>query len=68
MHTIKKNTKSLLIASKEIGLEVNAEKPMPMSHKQNGGQYHNINFSNKKFKHGTFQIFGNNSNKSTQHS
>ena len=40
MHTIRKNTEALVIASKEIGLEVNAEKTkyMVMSRDQNGGK------------------------------
>jgi hypothetical protein len=40
IHTIRKNTEILLIASKEIGLEVNAEKTkyMVMSRDQNAGQ------------------------------
>jgi hypothetical protein len=40
IHAIKKNTEALLIASKEIGLEVNSEKTkyMVMSRDQNAGQ------------------------------
>jgi hypothetical protein len=40
IHTIKKNAEDLVIASKEIGLEVNAEKPkyMVMSRNHNAGQ------------------------------
>jgi hypothetical protein len=40
IHTIRKNTEALLIARKEIGLEVNAEKTkyMVMSRYQNAGQ------------------------------
>ena len=49
MHTIKKNIKASLIASKEIGLEVDAELTMSMSHEQNGGQNHNIKIGNKSF-------------------
>jgi len=39
-HTIKKNAKALIVASKEIGLEVNADKTkyMVMSQDQNAGQ------------------------------
>jgi hypothetical protein len=42
--TIRKNTKALLIAMKEIGLEVNAEKNkyMVMTRDQNAGQNRNI--------------------------
>jgi hypothetical protein len=45
IHAIKKNTEALVVASKEIGLEVNAEKTnyMVMSQDQNAGQNHNIN-------------------------
>jgi hypothetical protein len=44
IHTIKKNTEALVVASKEIGLEVNAEKTkyMVMSLDQNAGQNYNI--------------------------
>jgi hypothetical protein len=51
VHAIKKNTEDLLIASKEIGLEVNAEKTnyMFMSRDQNAGQNHNIRVDNKSF-------------------
>jgi ABC-type siderophore export system fused ATPase/permease subunit len=42
--TIKKNTEALIDASKEVGLEVNAEKTkcMLMSHHQTGGQNHDM--------------------------
>jgi hypothetical protein len=42
--TIKKNTETLIIASKEIGLEVNGEKTkyMLLSHHQNAGQNQGI--------------------------
>jgi hypothetical protein len=48
---MKKNTKYLVIASKEIGLEVNAEKNkyMVMSRNQNAGQNHNITIDSKSF-------------------
>jgi hypothetical protein len=51
IHTISKNTEALLIASKEIGLEVNAEKTkyMVMTRDQNAGQNGNIQISNKLF-------------------
>jgi hypothetical protein len=51
IHTIRKNTEALLIASKEIGLEVNAEKTtcMVMSRDQNAGQNINIQIGNKSF-------------------
>jgi hypothetical protein len=52
VHTIKKNTKSVVVASKEIGLEVNAEKGkyILMSQDQNAGQNHNVKTDNKSFK------------------
>jgi hypothetical protein len=51
VHAIKQNTDALLVASKEIGLEVNAEKTkyMVMSRNQNAGQNHNIKLDNKSF-------------------
>jgi hypothetical protein len=51
VHAIKKNTEALVVASKEIGLEVNAEKTkyMVMSRNQNAGQNHNINIDDKFF-------------------
>jgi sorting nexin-29 len=51
VHSIKKNAEDLIIASKEIGLEVNAEKTkyMVMSRNQNAGRNHNIKIDNKSF-------------------
>jgi hypothetical protein len=51
VHSIKKNAEDLIIASKEIGLEVNAEKTkyMVMSRNQNAGHNRNINIDNKSF-------------------
>jgi len=39
VHTVKENTEALIVASKEIGLEVNADKTkyMIMSQDQNAG-------------------------------
>jgi hypothetical protein len=44
VHSIKKNTEALVIASKEIGLEVNADKTkyMVMSRDQNAGRSRDI--------------------------
>jgi hypothetical protein len=44
VHTIKKNTDALLVGSKEIGLDVNADKTkyMVVSRDQSAGQSHNI--------------------------
>jgi hypothetical protein len=51
IHSIKKNAEDLVIASKEIGLEVNAEKTkyMVVSRHQNAGHNHSINIDNKSF-------------------
>jgi hypothetical protein len=51
IHTIRKNKDALLIASKEIGLEVNAEKTkyMVMSRDHNAGQNGYIQIGNKSF-------------------
>ena len=50
-HTIKKNTEALVVASKETGLEVNANKTkyMVMSRDQNAGRSHNIKNDNSSF-------------------
>jgi hypothetical protein len=44
IHTIKKNTKALVVANKEIGLEINAKKTkyMIMSQDRNAEQNHNM--------------------------
>jgi hypothetical protein len=49
IHTRKKNIEYLLVASKEIGLKVYAEKSkyMVMFCEQIAGQYHNIKAGNK---------------------
>jgi hypothetical protein len=51
VHAIKKNTEALVVAIKEIGLEVNAEKTkyMVMSGDRNAGQNDNIKTDNKSF-------------------
>jgi hypothetical protein len=51
IHNTRKNTEALLLASKEIGLEVNAEKTkyMVMSRDQNAGQNGNVKLVNKFF-------------------
>jgi hypothetical protein len=51
IHVIKKNTEALVFPSKEIGLDVNAEKTkyMVMPRNQNAGQNHNIKVDNKSF-------------------
>jgi hypothetical protein len=49
--TIKKNTEALIDASKEVGLEVNAEniKYLLLSHHQKTGQIHDIKIANRCF-------------------
>jgi adenosyl cobinamide kinase/adenosyl cobinamide phosphate guanylyltransferase len=51
IHSVKKNTEDLVIVTKEIGLEVNAEKTkyMVMYRNQNARHNHNINIDNKSF-------------------
>ena len=50
-HTINKNTETLLVCSKEIGLEVNDGKTkyMVMSRDQNAGRSHKIKIDNSSF-------------------
>jgi hypothetical protein len=49
IHTINKNTEALVVTSKEIVLEVNAEKTKytDMSRDENAGKNHNIKIDNK---------------------
>jgi len=51
IHTRKKNTEALVVVSKEIGLDVNADKTKytVMSQDQNAGQSHNIKTVNSSF-------------------
>ena len=51
VHTVKENAESLVVASKEIGLEVNADKSkyMVMSRDQNGGRSYSIKTDNRSF-------------------
>jgi hypothetical protein len=51
VHAVKKNTEVLVAATKEIGLEVNADKTMymTMSRDQNAGRNHSINIDNSSF-------------------
>jgi hypothetical protein len=49
INTVKKNTETLIDASKEVGLEVNAEKTkcMLLSHHQDAGQNHDIKIASR---------------------
>ena len=48
IHTVKENAEALIVASKEIGLEVNADKTkyMVMSRDQNAGRSHTMKADN----------------------
>jgi hypothetical protein len=52
VNTIKENSETLLEASRDIGLEINAEKTkyMIMSRHPNSGQNQNIRIANESFK------------------
>jgi hypothetical protein len=51
IYTIKKNTETLIEASKEVGLDVNAEKTkyMLLSRHHNAGKNRNIKIANRSF-------------------
>jgi len=53
INTLKKKTEALLLASREVGLELNTEKTeyeyMVISRHQNVGQNHNLLVANKSF-------------------
>ena len=50
-HTVKENAEALVVATKEIGLEVNADKTkyMIMSRDQNAGRSHSMKIDNRSF-------------------
>jgi len=51
LHTRKENAEALVAATREIGLEVSADKPkyMVMSRDQNAGRNHNVRIDNSTF-------------------
>jgi len=51
VHNVEKNTEILVVASKEIGLDVNVDKTkyMVMSRDQNAGRIYNIKIDNSAF-------------------
>ena len=51
LHTVEENAEALIVASKEIGLEVNADKTkyMVTSRDQNAGRSHSIKTDNSSF-------------------
>jgi hypothetical protein len=48
IHTVKENAEALVVATKEIGLEVNADKTkhMVMSRDRNAGRGHSVKIDN----------------------
>jgi hypothetical protein len=56
-----KSTKSLVVASKEIGIDVNPDetKYMVMSRDQNAARSHNIKIDNSSFERVELKYFGN---------
>jgi hypothetical protein len=67
INIIKENSETLLEASRDIGLEINAEKTkyMIMSLHPNSGQNQNIRIANESFENVTkFKYLGDDTNKS----
>ena len=68
VHTVYKNTDALMVASVEIGLDVNTDKTkyMVMSRDQNAGRSHSIKTDNSSVER--VQMFGNSLNRSKLYS
>jgi len=68
VRTVQENAEAFVIASKETGLEVNADKTkyMVMSRYQNAGRSHNVKTDNSSLER--VRIFGNNLHKSNFYS
>ena len=51
VHTVKENAEALVVATKDIGLEVNADKTkyMVMSRDRNAGRGHSVKIDNSSF-------------------
>ena len=51
IHTLKENAEALVAATREIGLEINADKTkyMVMSRDQNAGRIHSVRIDNSTF-------------------
>jgi len=67
VHSVRENAEALVVATKEIGREVNADKSkyMIMFRDQNAGRSHSVEIDNSPTERvEEFQIFGNNVNKS----
>jgi len=66
IYTIKKSTEALVAASKEIRLQVTADKTkyMVMCPDQNAGRSHNVKTENQLFERVNNKIYGNNPNES----
>ena len=61
IHTLKKNSETLVAATREIGLEVSADKTkhMVMSRDQNAGRIHSVRIDNSTFERlGGFKYLG----------
>jgi len=61
VHAMKENAETLIVASKEIGLEVNADKTKytVMSRDQNAGRCHSVKTDNRSFERvEEFKYFG----------